>query len=135
MNRLINAVMSSFRSSQHVAAVRQPRLIAAIEPLEGRQFFSAAPGGHHGDVPSVAAAVHASATTVTPIAVWNVVGHADGVKGDQKFTISIMSDENGAVVGRINGDGFKMTESVLLGSHDSAGYHFFVTASKASLNL
>src|SRR6478672_1350692 len=100
MNRFLNALMSSFRSSPVAAAVRQQRLIAAMEPLEGRQFFSASPVGHQSDAPTADTAVHVSAK-VAPLAVWNVSGVVDGEKNDLKFTITIMSDENGVVTGTI----------------------------------
>jgi hypothetical protein len=139
MNRLFNTLISTFRLSPVASAVRQPQVIAAIEPLEGRQFFSAAPVAHPGDAPPAGPAVHASAEAddakATPVAMWRVTAHADGVKGDRTFMLMILSDENGVVTAQIAGRGFGMKNTVMFGWHDSAGYHFVFNSPKASLSL
>ena len=132
MNRLLNTVMSMLRQSPAVVKVRPSRLIAAMEPLEGRQFFSASPGGQQSDPLTADSAVTVSATSVTT---WTVSGDVVGEKKDVKFTITIVSDENGIVTGRIVGSGVRMKDDAMIGTHDSAGYHFWVNTSKCMLNL
>jgi hypothetical protein len=140
MNRFLTNLMMT--RSSHVAAVpaRRTSPVAAFESLEARQFFSASPVVHHVvEVHSAAPAVHASAkageSQVTPVAIWNVNAHVDGVKGDRKFYLLVLSDSNGVVSARIAGDGLGLKDTAISGTHDDAGYHFAVTTAKASLDL